>query len=31
MQSDTAIVSIPEVFFKKEAIIIDIHGHKTLH
>ena len=31
MQSDTTVVSIAAVFFKKAAIIIAIHGQKTLH
>ena len=31
MQSDTTVVSIATVFFKKAAIIIAIHGQKTLH
>ena len=31
MQSDTAVVSITVVFFKKTAIVIAIHGQKTLH
>ena len=31
MQSDTTVVSIAPVFFKKAAIIIDIHGQKALH
>ena len=31
MLSDTAVVSIAAVFFKKTAIVIAIHGQKTLH
>ena len=31
MQSDTTVVSIAAVFFKKEANIIAILGQKTLH
>ena len=31
MQSDTTAASIAAVFFKKVAIIIAIHGQKTLH
>ena len=31
MQSDTTVVSIAAVFFKKAAIVITIHGQKTLH
>ena len=31
MQSDTTVVSIAAVFFKKVAIIIATHGQKTLH
>ena len=31
MQSDTTVVSIAAVFFKKAAIVIAIHGQKTLH
>ena len=31
MQSDTTVVSITAVFFKKAVIIIATHGHKTLH
>ena len=30
MQLDTTVVSIALVFFKKAAIIIAIHGQKTL-
>ena len=30
MQSDITVVSIASVFFKKGAIIIAIHGQKTL-
>ena len=30
MQSDTTVASIAAVFFKKAAIIIGIHGQKTL-
>ena len=30
MQSDTTVVSIAAVFFKKAAIIIATHGQKTL-
>ena len=31
MQSDTTVVSIAAIFFKKAAIIIATHGQKTLH
>ena len=31
MQSDTTVVSLVAVFFKKAAIIIATHGQKTLH
>ena len=31
MQSDTIVASIAGVFFKKAAMIIAIHGQKTLH
>ena len=31
MQSDTTVVSIVAVFFKKVAIIIATHDQKTLH
>ena len=31
MQSDIIVVSIVAVFFKKAAVIIAIHGQKTLH
>ena len=31
MQSDTTVVSTAAVFFKKAAIVIAIHGQKTLH
>ena len=31
MQSDNKVVSIGALFFKKAAIIIAIHGQKTLH
>ena len=31
MQSDTTVVSIAEVFFKKATVIIAIHDQKTLH
>ena len=31
MQSDTIVVSIGAVFFKKAAIVMAIHGQKTLH
>ena len=31
MQSDTTVVSIGAVFFEKAAIVIAIHGQKTLH
>ena len=31
MPSDTTVVSIAAVFFKKAAIIIATHGQKTLH
>ena len=31
MQSDTAVASIAAVFFIKAAIIIAIHGQKTLY
>ena len=31
MQSDTTVVSIAAVFFKKAAIIIATHGQKSLH
>ena len=31
MQSDTAVVSVTAVFFKKTAIVIAIRGQKTLH
>ena len=31
MQSDTTVVSRAAVFFKKAAIVITIHGPKTLH
>ena len=31
MLSDATVVSIAAVFFKKAAIIIAIHGQKTLH
>ena len=31
MQSDTTVVSIAAVFFKKAAVAIAIHGQKTLH
>ena len=31
MQSDTTVISIAAVFFKKAAIIIAIRGQKTLH
>ena len=30
MQSDTTVVSIASVFFKKAAVIIATHGQKTL-
>ena len=30
MQSDTTVVSIVAVFFKKAAIVIDTHDQKTL-
>ena len=30
-QSDTTVVSIAAVFFKKAAVIIAIHGQKALH
>ena len=31
MQSDTTVVSIGAVFFKKAAVVIAIYGQKTLH
>ena len=31
MQSDTTVVSVAEVFFKKAVIIIAILGQKKLH
>ena len=31
MQSDITVVSIAAVFFKKTAVVIAIHGQKTLH
>ena len=31
MQSDSTVVSIAVVFFKKAAIIIATYGQKTLH
>ena len=31
MQSDTTVVSIAALFFKKATIAIAIHGQKTLH
>ena len=31
MQSDTTVVSTAAAFFKKAAIIIAIHGQKTLY
>ena len=31
MQSDTTVVSIATAFFKKTAVVIAIHGQKTLH
>ena len=31
MQSDITFIPIAAVFFKKAAIIIAIHGQKTLH
>ena len=31
MQSDTTVVSIAAVFFKKASVVIAIHGQKTLH
>ena len=31
MQSDTTVVSIAAVFFKKAAIIIAAHGQNSLH
>ena len=31
MQSETTVVSMAAVFFKKATIIIAIHGQKTLH
>ena len=31
MKSDTTVVFRDAVFFKKTAIIIDIHSQKTLH
>ena len=31
MQSDTTVVSITAVFSKNAAIVIAIHGQKTLH
>ena len=31
MQSDTKVVSVDEVFFKKVAIVIAINGQKTFH
>ena len=31
MPSDTTVVSIAAVFFKKAAIIIATHGQKSLH
>ena len=31
MQSDTPVVSMDAVFFKKAAIIITTHDQKTLH
>ena len=31
MQSDSTVVSIAAVFFKKAAIIIATYGQKTLH
>ena len=30
MQSDTTVVSIAAVFFKKAAVVTAIHGQKTL-
>ena len=31
MESDMTVFSIVAVFFKKAAIVIAIHGQKTLH
>ena len=31
MQSETTAVSIVAVFFKKAAVVIAMHGQKTLH
>ena len=31
MQADTTVVSIAALFFKKAAVLIVIHGQKTLH
>ena len=31
MQSDITVVSIAAVFLKKTAVVIAIHGQKTLH
>ena len=31
MQSGTTVISVVEAFFKKAAIIIAIHGQKSLH
>ena len=31
MESDMTVISIVAVFFKKAAIVIAIHGQKTLH
>ena len=31
MQSDTTIIFVAAIFFKKATIIIAIHGQKTLH
>ena len=31
MQSNTTVGSIAAVFFKKVAVVIAIHGQKTLH
>ena len=31
MQSDTTVATIAAVFFKKAAIIIAMHGQKTLY
>ena len=31
MQSDTTVASIAAVFFKRAAIVIGVHGQKTLH